>query len=140
MRQAIKNERVITSQSERTLQYISEIKNNVQSISHRTSMESKGTFDTKLISWIPSCSIAILLRENFKGIVKIIIQSPSFELPPSDIRNRLSMVFEQQIHEKEFNYFKTQFEHAWNGKATRNCTQNDLSLNRYFSADGGAVT
>lgn len=98
----------------RGLKYISQIKQFVEE--HK---DAKGSVEIRLVTWIPSCSITLIEREDETGIAQVRIHSLSLPLPLGRIREQLNLILDKEKNSREFDYFKKNIELLWEGKTTK---------------------
>jgi len=105
---------ILSRDAQRSLQYFSDIKN----VAYQ-SQKPKGSFNVKLISWIPSCGMNIVQLSKDDGIARISLHSPSIRMPVGKIRENLELLFKKQDHNREFEYFLTQYNILWEDQYTK---------------------
>lgn len=100
--------------AKRSLEYLLQIKEFIDK-----NENSKGSIEIRLVTWIPSCRIILIERENETGIAKIRIHSPCRSLPLGRIREPLNLILDKEKDSREFNYFKKNFELLWKSKTAK---------------------
>jgi len=104
------NSEPLTKTTERSHRYISEIREKIG----RSNRKVKGTLEVKTLTWVPSCSMTIILGKDNWGKAKITFNTPSQHAPNKDDRRRLTLILDKKLHEDEFDYFTRHFNLLWN--------------------------
>lgn len=92
--------------SQRSLNYLKIIQARL-----KNSETMKGSFEFRVLNWIPSCSVVIVNRNLPSGIAKVDIYSLHYRIPVRD--GGLNLILNRVEHPQWFDYYVNQFETTW---------------------------
>ena len=95
------------SLTQRAIKYIQIIQDRLKADSRKT----KGTFEFRVINWIPSCSVTIANKNLPSGSAKVDVYSLHYRIPARE--GGLNFVLQRSEHPQWFEYYVNQFEKAW---------------------------
>lgn len=82
--------------------------------------KTKGSFEVRLISWIPSCTLVIVNAGSGEGKMTVAINSPSNSQP----EDRPYLILDKREHAHWFEYYEKHFDVLWRGGQKWDSQQN----------------
>ena len=95
---------LVAKSSER---YMAQIRNQINKAKSKN-------FETRYLTWIPSCAMIIIIDKQGTGKAKITFNYPCPHTPTKFVKQRLTTILDRSYHKEEFRYFKEHFELLWN--------------------------
>jgi hypothetical protein len=114
MRHALPDASKIDLSTQLALNYIAEIRETLG----MTKGQLKGSFEIKLIDWIPSCNMIIVNDHYETGIMSVRLNTISLN-PKLPFQEKLYLILTRSENDQEFTYFLSQFEDLWQDKISR---------------------
>ena len=95
------------SRTQRAIKYIQIIQDRLKADARK----HKGTFEFRVINWIPSCSVTIANKNLPSGSAKVDVYSLHYRIPARE--GGLNFVLRRSEHPQWFEYYVNQFEKTW---------------------------
>jgi hypothetical protein len=81
----------------------------------------KGSFELRVINWIPSCALIIVDRSKQSGMIDVAVNTPYYRTLPSE--GRLHYILEREQEPRWFLFYSQQFDRLWEGSQHWNDVQ-----------------
>lgn len=92
---------------QRAIKYVKIIEEQLE----KSPRKVKGSFEFRVLNWIPSCHVFIVNSDHISGVAKVEVYSLHYRIPARE--GGLSIVINRSDQPQWFDYFVNQFDKTW---------------------------